>query len=190
MQSLSTDIQLFNALFSKYQRRFIHFAVSYVCDMSAAEDIVMESFLYYWENRDSIAKEANLPAYILTVIKNKSLNYLRSQAIHAKAEDHIRLHHDRMLQANLISLEACDPQELFSSEAERIVKEALSTLPKLTREIFIKSRFENQSYKEIALQLNLSERAVESHISKALKVLRLALKDYLPALLIWLSFGI
>ncbi len=190
MQSLSTDIQLFNALFLKYQRRFIHFAVSYVCDMAVAEDIVMESFLYYWENRASIAQEANLPAYILTVIKNKSLNYLRSQAIHARAEDHIRLHHDRVLQANLISIEACDPQELFSSEAERIVKKALSTLPELTKEIFIKSRFENQNYKEIASQLNVSERVVESHISKALKVLRLALKDYLPAWLTWLSCGI
>jgi len=190
MQNLSEDIQLFNTLFAKYQKRFIYFAVSYVCDMSVAEDLVMESFLYYWENRTSIDREVNLSAYILTVVKNKSLNYLRSQAIHAKAEDHIRLHHDRMLQANLMSLEACDPQELFSSEAERIVKEALSTLPELTKEIFIQSRFENRSYKEIALQMNISERAVESHISKALKVLRIALKDYLPSLLIWLSCGI
>ncbi|WP_321332588.1 RNA polymerase sigma-70 factor [uncultured Bacteroides sp.] len=190
MQSFNTDIQLFNTLFSKYQKRFIHFAVSYVCDISVAEDIVMESFLYYWENRFSIDKDANLPAYILTVIKNRSLNYLRNQAIHAKAEDHIRLHQDRVLQANLISLEACDPQELFSSEAEGIVKDALAKLPELTREIFVKSRFENRSYKEIALNFNISERTVESHISKALKVLRLALKDYLPALLIWLSHGI
>jgi RNA polymerase sigma-70 factor (ECF subfamily) len=184
MQTLSTDVQLFNSIFADYQQRFIHFAVSYVCDQSVAEDIVMESFMYYWENRNSLEPNSNAPAYILTAIKNKSLNYLRTKIIHAKAEDHLRTHQDRVMQANLISLEACDPQELFSSEAEGIVKEVLSTLPELTREIFIKSRFANQSYKEIATQLNVTEKSIEFHISKTLKVLRVALKDYLPGLLV------
>ena len=180
-----SDLILFNQLFAKYKNRYIYFAYSYLRDEAAAEDIVMDSFIYYWENRESIKKGDNIPAYILKVVKNKSLNYLRSQNIREKAEKTINEHNTRILQTQISTLEACDPQSIFSEEAQRLVREALDSMKPQTREIFIRSRDMEQTYKEIAKEMNISTKVVEFHISKALQLLRLYLKDYhLPLIFI------
>ena len=56
---------------------FLNFANTYVRDWDVAEDITTEALIYYWENRNTLSEVSNIPAYILTIIKNKSLNYLR-----------------------------------------------------------------------------------------------------------------
>jgi RNA polymerase sigma-70 factor (ECF subfamily) len=75
---------------------------------------------------------------------------------------------------------------LFREEAYEIVKHALASLPTRTRDIFVRSRYQNQSYREIAEKLGVSAKTVEFHISKALKVLRLFLNDYFPLLFVCL----
>lgn len=187
MQEEISDIHLFNQLFSEYQKRFIYFACTYLQDEAAAEDVVMDSFIYYWENRSALDSNQNIPAYILKVVKHKCLNYLRSQSVRMKVHNAINSHQLRVLQTKITTLEACDPQELFREEAYGIVKRALASLPAQTRDIFVRSRHQNQSYKQIAGELGISAKTVEFHISKALKILRLSLKDYFPFLLILFS---
>ena len=75
------DITSFNQLYKEFQRRFVRFANTYVRDLTTAEDITIEAMMYYWENRQSLSEDSNIPAYILTIIKNKCLNYLRHQQI-------------------------------------------------------------------------------------------------------------
>ena len=94
---------------------------------------------------------------------------------------------DRVRRLKITTLEACDPEELFSSEAQRLIDETLESLPEKTRTIFIMSRYENKTHKEIAEHLGLSTKSIEFHISKALGVLRKRLKDYLPFFLIFLN---
>lgn len=188
MQIENSDIKLFTSIFSEYRKRFVLFAASYLRDESVAEDIVMESFMYYWENRSSLAKDTNIQAYILTIIKHKSLNYLRNQSAHRRIEDTMKSHQQRLLQENILSLEACDPQFLFSEEAQEIIDKVLKSLPDNTREIFIRSRYKKQTYKEIASDMGITEKSVEFHISKALKIFRVALRDYLPLFLYFLYF--
>ena len=77
-------------------------------------------------------------------------------------------------------LEACDPKEIFSDEVNRIIHKTLKNLPEQTHRIFEMSRFENKTVKEIADETNLTIKGVEYHITKALKALRINLKDYLP----------
>lgn len=182
----SSNNKLFTSVFSEYKQRFVFFAASYLRNESTAEDIVMESFMQYWENKETLPQDINLPAYIFTLIKNRSLNYLRDQNTHRRIEDNMKSHQERLLQENILSLEACDPQYLFSDEAQEIINDVLKSLPGKTREIFVRSRFKNQSYKEIASEMNITEKTVEFHISKALKVFRVALRDYLPLFLLLL----
>ena len=94
---------------------------------------------------------------------------------------------DRVRKLKITTLEACNPEELFSSEAQQLVDKALDSLPEKTRTIFIMSRYENKKHKEIAEHFNLSTKSIEFHISKALDVLRKELKDYLPLFIIFLN---
>lgn len=179
MESIS-EIKEFNKLFTDYQGIFIRFASTYIQDADTAEDIVVDSLVYYWENRNSLTSNSNIPAYIMEVVKHKSLNHLRNQRIREDIEQSLWTHMERVRKLKITTLEACDPEELFSSEAQRLVNEALESLPEKTRTIFIMSRYENKSHKEIASILDLSTKSVEFHITKALNVLRKRLKDYLP----------
>lgn len=176
------DLKAFNDLFGIYQQRFIRFAVSYIADASAAEDIVMESFIAAWENRTMLTV-LSFPAYTLTAVKNKCLNHLRAQGVRLRAAEDIHSHGTRMLQTRISTLQACDPEELFSEETRRLVQQTVDALPARTREIFVRSRFQGQSYKQIALEMDITTKSVEFEVSKAMKLLRLNLKDYLLALI-------
>lgn len=179
----SGEIQMFNYLFTNYKERFIRFARTYVDDTMVAEDIVVDSLMYYWENRNSLELNSNIPAYVLTVIKHKCLNYLQRLRTREEIVEHLRNCDIWELNLRIATLEVCNPEKLFSKELQELVNEALNTLPERTRDIFIRSRYKNQSHKEIAEALGLSTKAIEFHITKALKVLRVSLKDYLPLFL-------
>lgn len=170
----------FNQLFIDYKGRFTRFAQTYVRNMAVAEDIVIDSLVYYWENRERLDENTNIPAYVLTVVKHKCLNYLQQQQIHKDIEESIQSHAEWELSTRIATLEACNPSELFNAEAMEIVNRTLAQLPSRTREIFIMSRMQNMSHKEIAAKMDISTKGVEFHIGKALKELRISLKDYLP----------
>lgn len=178
----STEIQTFNHLFTNYKGRFVHFARTYVDDEMMAEDIAVESLMYYWENRKKLDAHSNIPAYILTVIKHKCLDHLRHLRTQEDFAEYLQSYETRKLNLRIATLEACNPERIFSEELQNLVDKTLDILPEQTRDIFIRSRYDNQSHKEIAEALGVSTKTVEFHITKALKVFRVALKDYLPAL--------
>ncbi len=172
------DIKGFNALFNEYYKRFIHFAMGYVKDQQVAEDFTSEAFTVYWEKINELPLDTNPPAYILTTIKNKCLNYLNHLQIQQRVTTELKDHSEWVLKTKISTLEACDPSFLFSDEIQQIIDETLNKLPKKTRQIFILSRNHGLTYKEIAEKTNLSQKSIEFHISKALQLLRYSLRDF------------
>jgi RNA polymerase sigma-70 factor (ECF subfamily) len=177
------DTLLFNTFYTQYRPRFVRFARTYTHDEATAEDIVIDSMIYYWENRHRLPADTNIPAYVLTAIKHKCIDHLRHQQLAQDVSDKLAQLHAWELGTRLATLEAIEPDELFASEIQTIVRRTLDGLSPKTRRIFELSRYDNLSHKEIALQMGVSTKAIEFHITKATKVLRLALKDYLPLLL-------
>ena len=174
---MELDINRFESFFNEYQQRFIRFAYNYVHDESEAEDIVMDSMMSLWERREVLDDGTNLPAYVLTSVKNKCLNYLKSlPAISNHSLDDMEQWELDILTK---SLENINPDQVYSSEIREIVERTLSGLSKQTRLAFDMSRLENKSNFEISKQMGISVKAVEYHITKALKALRLSLQDYL-----------
>ena len=155
-ESVAMTTAEFGRLFATWRARFEAIACRYVRSAAVAEDLVSDSFMSFWENRGRIPADANLQAYILIIVRNKCLDWLRAQSLHAKIE-----------------------QEVY--ELRRRV---------LTREVFVARRFEELSYKEIAEKYGITVRRVEFELEKAVKQLRVALKDYLPVLLMLLSDNI
>ena len=182
----TTDISMsnaivssFNEIYTSYYKKSFFFAKSYVHDDLAAEDIASESLIKLWEKLKTEQIDYIEPL-LLTILKNKALDYLKHEEVKRTAFESMADWHQQELSIRISTLESCDPNEIFSDEVESIIRETLKLIPEQTQRIFLLSRFENKSNKEIAELMGISVKGVEYHISKALKALRITLKDYLP----------
>lgn len=169
----------FNEIYTAFYRKSFLFVKSYVHDESVAEDIVSESLIKLWERMKQQTIE-HLQPFLLTILKNKALDYLKHQAIQQKTYQSLHENLNRELEIRISVLQACDPEEIFSSEIQQIIQKTLAELPEKSREIFMMSRFENKSNKEIADIFNITVKGVDYHIALSTKALRVSLKDYFP----------
>lgn len=179
-------MNLFTRFFQENQEKFLSFAYSYLRDKEEAEDVLMESMTALWENRDRWEENSNLQALLLTIIKNKALHILEHRQVRLRAEEAISSHGLRELDLRISTLKACEPDQIFNTEIQHIVKKALQGMPEQSRRIFMLSRYQNLANKQIAEQLDVSLKTVEAHITKALRILRLELKDYLVTIILLL----
>lgn len=187
MDSFSS-VHYFNKLFNDYYDRFVRFASGYVRERQVAEDFVSEAFTTYWENKEDLLPDTKPHAYILSIIKNKCINYLQHLQVRQRAEKEINAHAEWLLSTRINTLQACDPDFIFSDEIQKIVESTLNKLPQKTRQVFILNRYQGLSYRDIASQMDLSIKAIEFHISKALSQLRFSLRDFIYLLLFLLYF--
>lgn len=177
----------FGKFFSEFKPRFVAVACRYVRNAAVAEDLVSDSFMAFWEIRESLPADINIPAYILTSVKNRCLNHLNAQLRHRQAEQDLHSTRQRLLLADVRSLSACDPDRIFSKEIRLLTEGAIARMGEMTRRVFLLSRQEGRTYKEIADELGITLSRVNFEIRRALELLREALKDYLPAtLIVWM----
>ncbi|SHF74901.1 RNA polymerase sigma-70 factor, ECF subfamily [Mariniphaga anaerophila] len=176
----------FNEIYTIFYRRSFLYVKSYVHDDMAAEDIVTETMIKLWEQM-KLGKIDPVAPFLFTMLKNRTLDYLKRQKIKRDVRDVIQNTLVRELEMRKTSLEMSNPEEIFSEEIHQIIHSTLQSLPQKTREIFIQSRFENKSHKEIADLFDISMKGVEYHIAQTIRQLRISLKDYLP-LIGFLSF--
>ena len=94
----------------------------------------MESMITLWENRDKWEEDSNLHGLLLTIIKNKALNYLAHLQVRLRAEEEINSHSQRELDLRISTLEACEPDAIFDSEIQHIVQKALKRMPRHFRQ--------------------------------------------------------
>ena len=147
-------------------------------DMDEAEDLVQQVFVKLWEQRERLDIAWSLKAYLYKTVHNAALNRLRAATTRSK-----------YLEVNAAQLENANvtPDDTASELHERLQK-ALDLLPPQCRHVFELSRFEELKYREIADQLGISIKTVETQMGKALRILRLQLADYLVTIL-WLCWA-
>lgn len=192
MKSIN-DIQDFNTLFTENYANFLRFAYGYVRDQHIAEDFVSESFTTYWEKKEELDPQSNPKAYILTVLRNKCLNHLQQLKTKQHIKNKLTEHAEWRLTISINTLEACNPDFIFSEELKDMIDKSINSLPPKTKEIFLLSRNQYLTNKEISLKMKLTTKAVEYHITKALSQLRISLKDFLyllPFLYLILEFNL
>lgn len=169
----------FETVYLEYRSLFVCRAYRYVRDEEVASDIVADSFMAFWEHRRSVPADVNIPAYVFATIKNRCLNYLRNQSLHLRAEQKLHSDRCRLIDADIASLTACDPDKLFQSEILDILQKTLAKLPARTREIYLRSRVNDCNYSRIAEEFGISFSLVDKEIRYCLRELRAALKDYI-----------
>ncbi len=176
----------FGKFFSENNAWFVNIAFSYVRDMEAAQDIVMDSFVYIWQRRRELEHESNMKGYAYLCVRNRCYSYLRQLKIRGQMSQTDK----QLLQS---SLESLAKNELFekviSDEILDIFRIELDKMPVQTREIFLASRNEHLTYAEIAQRFDIPVRRVTAEIQSALQLLRHALKDYLPAGMLLMFLG-
>lgn len=134
--------------------------------------------MWLWENRCTLMEELTLKTLLFTIVKNKALNRLSHFEIKRKVHQEIVDKYDS---------EFNNPDFYLSDELFRLYEEALKKLPKEYLEAYEMNRNQHLTHKEIAEKLNVSSQTINYRIGQALKLLRVALKDYLPLFI--LIFG-
>ncbi len=168
----------FENLFRQWYEPLCHYACRLADgDMDEAEDLVQQAFVKLWEYRSRLKVEWSLKAYLYKSVHNACLNRIRSKKVQSKYLEFTAHQPDNM---------HSQPDDT-APELREHFQRALDTLPPQCRHIFELSRFETLKYREIADQLGISIKTVETQMGKALRVLRVQLADYLVTYLAIIS---
>lgn len=169
---------VFEQLFKKHFRELHAYAFSILKDWDIAEEIVQALFLKLWEKNEWARIQTSIKSYLYKSVYHDSLNYIRRQKVQLKYQTttaySMKNHTD----------DAAGKLKL--SELEQHLEKALNKLPEKCRAIFHLSRFEELKYQEIANQLDISVKTVETHMGKALRILRKEMKEFLPLIALML----
>lgn len=168
LKELSKDKELsLEELFNYYYPRLYEFSLSFLKLEQGIDDILQEVFIRIWHKRKNIKDPATFNSYIFTITRNLLLNELRYRLNHKNLKDEI--------QKLSLAQEYSSLEQLNYRELETKVEEFIGELPERQKEIFILSRTEGLSHKEIANKLHITTKTVEYHISLAIKALRMKL---------------
>jgi RNA polymerase sigma-70 factor (ECF subfamily) len=168
LSELSKDKELsLEVLFNYYYPRLYEFSKSFLKLEQGIDDILQEVFIRIWQNRKKIKDPATFNSYIFTITRNLLLNELRSRFNHQNLKDEIR---KLSTGEEYAGFDKTQYKEL-KNKLEQVIEE----LPDRQKEVFILSRTEGLSHKEIASKLQITTKTVEYHISLAIKSLKVHL---------------
>lgn len=160
-------VQLFDTWYSPLCR----YAYSILKDMDEAEDVVQRTFCKLWDQRDTLNIQSSINSYLYRIVHNDCLNTVHQKTSH--------MVHNLNYVSNFKDSDDSLNEHLATNELQLAIDAALIALPPQCKRVFEMSRMEQLSYSEIAKQLNISTNTVENHVSKALKLLRVHLKEFL-----------
>ena len=168
----------FDELFRRYWDKAFNIAYGKVKSREAAEEIVQEIFMDLWSKRHSIAINS-FSSFLFASIKYQALNKIRSQLVQQKYWEYYRAF---IPQTDNATEKIVEYHDLLNTIDER-----LDQLPQKTKKVFYMNRLEGKSLKEIAGILKLSEKAIEYHLNRSLKELKVYLRNTLFFLLFFFS---
>jgi RNA polymerase sigma-70 factor (ECF subfamily) len=168
---------MFEQVFKMHFQHLFNFALQFIPDEDVAKDITQSVFIKLWEHRENVDVQKSVKSYLFTSVRNTCINHIRDN----------KKFNSRILDVELAEMDFSELIDTVAySELENKVNAVLVTLPEKSRQIFELSRFENKKYREIAEELGISEKTVEAHMSKVLKILKEELKDYLFLFIVYL----
>ncbi len=148
-----------------------------VQDNATAEDLAQDVFVRIWNRRTEL-QQVYFKAYLHRAGINMALDYIdknKRRGVHMPIEDYME------------PVQAAPVGHNSLRQTTQHIQQAIDKLPEKCREIFILSRYEELSYKEIASTLNISVKTVENQMMTALKKLRVSLQDYLQVIILFLA---
>ena len=158
-------------LFDTWYEPLCRYAFSILKNMDDAEDVVQKTFCKLWDQRDSLNIKSSINSYLYRIVHNESINEVHRKTSHQE--------HNFNYISSMNAADNSVVEHVTANDLQLAIDKALLTLPTQCRKVFEMSRMDQMSYSEIGLALGISTNTVENHISKALKMLRVELKDFL-----------
>ncbi|UIR55509.1 RNA polymerase sigma-70 factor [Sphingobacterium sp. SRCM116780] len=158
----------FEQIYLQYWEGMFAFCLKNIQDEDLAKEIIQEVFKSLWERRDTLHLK-EVERYLIRSVKLKTFEYIRNKVS--------RQQHIENFTSERETHYTEDP--LVAEELSQKISRLINDLPKQCKNVFQMSRNQGLTNKEIAHKLYISERAVEYHISKALKALKTELTDYI-----------
>ena len=173
------NLLAFNTLYQEYSNRLYRFAYGYLKSEEEAEELVQEVFTIIWEKRADLKEELSFKSFLFTIAFNIIRKHFRTKA-----------HLSEYFKSGLIDdADVQTVQQVSYNSLYQYITRIIDQIPQRRKEIFIKSRLEGLSIKEIAEELKISHKTVENQLTDALKFIRTNLnKEYLPAILFFMLF--
>ncbi|SHF80557.1 RNA polymerase sigma-70 factor, ECF subfamily [Mariniphaga anaerophila] len=174
--------KVFDKIFRINYNKVTGFCNQFIFDLDKSKSITQEAFLKLWLNRDKVQTENGIYSFLYTAAKTECLNYLRHKKIEKKylqksiEEKEYLLTHDIIKSFNF--------DEIHFTELEKAIQKAIEELPDRCREVFLKSRSEGKKNREIAEELGIAVKSVETNMTRALKILRKRLAEFLTVLIV------
>ncbi len=161
----------FRKIFDHYSSRLYNYSFRITDDEELSEEIVMDTFLKVWCNRQSLNEIIHFDSYLYTLVKNRAFNAIKRRAHEAVIISKLSL--------NNSEYQDTTEETVIYNEYQHILSQAVNQLPPQQRIVFSMSRDEGMKYEEIANHLNLSKNTVKAHLKKALSTLRMVFSNYL-----------
>ena len=171
------DLKAFESLFREYYKPLVVYALKYVGDAEAAKEIVQEFFVRLYEKRNTLAIDTSLKSYLYRSIYNSCINLISHREMRSRHLKNLTQQTENEFSENPVAL----------IELQARIAHYVEDMPEQCRKIFKMNRFDGLRNEQIAGELGISKRTVETQISKALKILRRKLSDYFPFLLFFLG---
>lgn len=172
-------------LYDQHYQILCHVAAQYVKDDFLAETIVGDVIFHLWEVRESLEINTSIRSYLMTSVRNRCLDYLKSQYNQKEVSMSSPGLQDFPV-LNYIKGDDYPLGRLLEQELEGEIIKAIDRLPEECRRVFHLSRFEEKKYEEIARELDISVNTVKYHIKRALALLHEDLGKYLAAAILLL----
>ena len=164
------NILAFNTLYKEYSPRLYAFAIGYLKSPDEAEELVQEVFTKIWERRGELKEGLSFKSFLFTIAANLIRKHFRAKAY---LLEYFRSDLFEDQDFNTV-------REVTFDSLYQYLSELVDQLPQRRREIFIKSRFEGMSVREISEEMKISHKTTENQLSEALKFIRSRLKkEYL-----------
>lgn len=168
------DHTTFNQIVTAWYPKLVSFIRQYVYETEVAREITQDIFLKLWEKKETLATDTILTAYLFTLAKNMSLNYIKHRKLEICCNE-IHQNEYLYLLTNEYALGSDTFNDVINNELLQVIEVSIDRLPEHCRRIFRMSRMEGMKYEEIADDLHISVKTVEFHMSRAL----LLMKKYL-----------
>jgi RNA polymerase sigma-70 factor, ECF subfamily len=158
------DLFAFEKLYHFYYMPLLSFCTKFIKDEGIAEELVNDVFLKIWTNKSNITIASSAKGYLFTSVRNIAFDYLRK----TKQENFTDL---KEVQQQACNAAATDTG-IDNKQLNEVLEQAIELLPRQCKMIFKMSREEGMKYHEIASELSISIKTVETQISRALKLIR------------------